>query len=192
MNQQGYFTLITINSHGSLVVSDLTLHAGRRVIARNISFVSEPGRITWVIGENGAGKSTLIRMLARQVSSVAYYNPGMGIPTHTTLKIWQDRQDMLEASFRIDSTVDELMPEISASTLLSRLSTGESKRVLLVSLLRSIRRFTFLDEPFEHLSPTSKRVLAAILARRSSESTVIVATNQDVPDGIDASIVEVA
>jgi ATPase subunit of ABC transporter with duplicated ATPase domains len=62
------------------------------------------------------------------------------------------------------------------------LSTGEAKRLLLWGLLRANRGPLVLDEPYEHLSRDAKAALTDILRARAERNTVVVATNQDVPE----------
>jgi zinc/manganese transport system ATP-binding protein len=48
----------------ALILRDLTLAHGRRIVAGPISGVFRPGSLTAVVGPNGAGKTTLLRALA--------------------------------------------------------------------------------------------------------------------------------
>lgn len=154
------------------------------------------GLLTWVTGENGAGKSRLLRELARSrtgVGRTAYYHPTMGAPLHVTVADWLR---LNEALLPADSATllgrdDEFFPRVNAAARMTKLSTGEAKRLLLWSLLRMFTRYTFLDEPYEHLSPAAKARLTSVLRERSRNSIVVVATNQEIPAFDDMQIVEI-
>jgi ABC-type transport system involved in cytochrome c biogenesis ATPase subunit len=72
----------------------------------------------------------------------------------------------------------------------TQLSTGEAKRLQLWSVLRVVRPFYVLDEPFEHLSPSAKLTLTKILSALATDAAVVVATNQEVPADVPARVLE--
>lgn len=189
----------------SVELHDLEVVAGRRVLAGPLSLVHTPGSILWILGENGAGKSSLLRVMARRAKhrgrliispppdgtrSIAYYAPVMRFPTGITVDDWLTLHRRQQPEDIVDGVAD-LLPD-NARGAVNKLSTGEAKRLQLWSLLRTLRPFYFLDEPFEHLSPASKLVLKQILAWHARESVVVVATNQDVPSDLPAIVLELA
>jgi ABC-type transport system involved in cytochrome c biogenesis ATPase subunit len=180
-----------------LAAHHLSIWSGRRVVIKDLSFRAAAGRMLWLIGENGAGKSSLMRALALRTeargtieafpvlrdTAVSYYAPAMGVPRFVTVEAWISWNHHLMQDRPVELPDDDsLVPPVKPAALMTRLSTGEAKRLLLWSLLRVQTPFTFLDEPYEHLSPTAKTRLTEILAQRSQSSVVVVATNQDVPD----------
>ena len=187
----------------SLEVCDLHVPAGARVLVGPLSFVHQMGSVLWLTGENGAGKSSLLRALAgrarvrgtltltpaRGPAAVGYYAPTMhfssGIHVHDWLLLHKRRQALSHHA----GLVDRLLPAGVRGPVL-RLSTGEAKRLALWSLLRTARLFYILDEPFEHLSPAAKGTLTGVLAALAAEAVVVVATNQDIPAGVAANILE--
>lgn len=190
-----------------LEVQNLTVTSGKRMVVADLSLSAATGALVWITGENGAGKSSLLRVLAMRgaaagtvrfspaarLADITFYAPPMGVPAHTTAADWfafTKAQAHDAPTLLADS--DPLVPDVAGSALLSRLSTGEAKRILLWSLLRLPRPFTFLDEPYEHLSPSAKARLTHILRDRALRGVVVVATNQDVPDGPSMQILNLA
>jgi heme exporter protein A len=178
----------------SLEVVSLSLSSGPRVVVRDVSFSIAAGTLLWITGENGAGKSTLLRWLAGRSPDprikfspvpsgrdVAFYSPQMNVPEHFTVAQMLTFSDATSSDVRLLDRTDFLLPPVLPGALLTRLSTGEAKRLLLWSLLRTDRPYTFLDEPYEHLSPAAKSRLTEILAERSRTRVVVVATNQEIP-----------
>lgn len=72
------------------------------------------------------------------------------------------------------------------------LSTGEEKRLLLGSILARGRDFLLLDEPYEHLSREARCELGHELARLARQSVVVIATNQDLPEGVDGPVLRLS
>jgi ABC-type transport system involved in cytochrome c biogenesis ATPase subunit len=178
-----------------LNVRDLTIQVGGRDVIRNLSFSASAGSIVWMTGENGAGKSTLLRMLALRSpiasgisynpvprrDEIAFYAPPLGLPSATTPHAWLSFCCEADERPELLNIEDPLLPRVSPKALLSKLSTGEAKRFLLWGLLRVMKTYTILDEPYEHLSPAAKLHLTNILQERAQTGVVIVATNQLLP-----------
>lgn len=181
-----------------LRVEGLLIRRKGRVVLAGFDLTHGPGRLAWVTGENGAGKSSLLRVLANRMrpeagtvrlepatAGVAYYHPGMSLPRDARVQDW----------FRLlgvsDVTDHVLAPTVGPGDAMARLSTGECKRLLLVGILSRDTSFTFLDEPYEHLSPEAKVILTRILLERARSGAVVVATNQDVPAGGDPLVIRV-
>lgn len=171
-----------------LEVTRLRIRRGRRVVLDGFDLQHAPGRLVWITGENGAGKSSLLRVLAGRLqpesgsvalrpcpASIAFYHPGMTLPGGVLVADWWR---MLGS---VPSAHGSLVPAVRSSQRMEHLSTGERKRLLLHGILARPTGFTFLDEPFEHLSPAAKARLTEILVERAATAVVIVATNQEVP-----------
>lgn len=188
----------------SLVLRDFEVLAGARVVVGPLSLQHNPGPVLWLTGENGAGKSSLLRAIARGVhhrgrialspgnaAALRYYAPTMHFAAGVTVRDWIALHEGWQRASQHAELVDALLPP-GVSGRVVRLSTGEAKRLVLWSLLRTPRSFYILDEPFEHLSPTAKGALKSILAALAREAVVVVATNQDIPTDVPARVLELA
>ena len=186
----------------SLALRDLEVLAGTRVVVGPLSLEHNPGPVLWLTGENGAGKSSLLRAIARgaqqrgrvvlsprDARALCYYAPTMHFAAGVTVRDWMALHERWQPESHHGELVDALLPA-GVSGRVVRLSTGEAKRLILWSLLRTRRSFYILDEPFEHLSPTAKGTLKSILAALAREAVVVVATNQDIPADVPARVLE--
>lgn len=173
-----------------LELIDLTVRRGSNDIVTGLSLTIQPGGVFWVVGPNGAGKTSLLRVMAgldatrsgsvrraaRAGSPFLYFQSEMALPSATTVGDWERLlQRLLPADCSGERTT--LWPSVSPRRPVSRLSTGERKRLLLDALFRRSGAL-LLDEPFEHLSPDAKRSLSRLLEERSRTDVVVVATNQ--------------
>ncbi|MBI4409691.1 MAG: ATP-binding cassette domain-containing protein [Gemmatimonadetes bacterium] len=175
-------------------ISDLTLRRARQVVLERFSWEHAQGEIAWVIGENGAGKSSLLRALAGCLLPTAgevrysgpgpvtrlYYHPGMRLPAGVTVGDWS----RLVARLVPGGVSSHPLAAASATAEkeVTRLSTGEAKRLLLDALFRREAAVTLLDEPYEHLSAAARHTLTELLLERARTGVVIVTTNQEIPE----------
>ena len=176
----------------------LTVRRGRRVIVEGFDLEHGPGSVAWLVGENGGGKTTLLRVLAGLDKPAAgtvhrggeggaaparsYYHPDMRLPPGTRVADWQR---MVACLGLPEGETPGLTPPFArAGIRTADLSTGEEKRLILEAILSNGRDHVFLDEPFEHLSPEGKELLAERLGRLALSRVVVVATNQAIPDGL--------
>lgn len=187
----------------SLELRELQVRTGSRVLVGPLSFVHQAGSVLWLTGENGAGKSSLLRAIARRARyhgtlsltpapdrrALCYYAPTMHFTNGIHVQDWIGLHQRWQPQSHHAELVDGLLPAGVRGPLV-QLSTGEAKRLALWSLLRSMRCFYVLDEPFEHLSPSAKGRLRGVIATLAAESVIVVATNQDIPTDIPARVLE--
>ncbi|HEX7049692.1 MAG TPA: ATP-binding cassette domain-containing protein [Longimicrobiales bacterium] len=176
------------------------IRRGWNVLIRDFTWTHHSGEVAWVVGENGAGKTSLLRVLAGRARPsagrirwcgpagrsprVLYYHPAMRLPPEARLEDWQEAMSVLIGREALQSAASAIAPAgVARRRRLGVLSTGESKRVLLASLLSQPAEFLILDEPYAHLSEGAREALTAVLAERARRAVVVVATHQGVPAG---------
>jgi ABC-type multidrug transport system ATPase subunit len=187
---------------------DVTITRGPNPVVDGLTVDLEPGAIFWVVGPNGAGKTSLLRVLAgvdpprrgtleRDGPDLLYFQSEMTLPASATVGSWERLVRRLSRSGGASERAGRpsvragrpsgrtpLWPDdVEPGRRVSRLSTGQRKRLLLDALLRE-EGPAALDEPFEHLSPGAKADLATLLERRAERYPVVVATNQQ-PEGFE-------
>lgn len=192
-----------VNGGPRLVAEGVSIRLGSRTIIDGFHLDHGPGTVAWLVGENGGGKSTLLGVLARLTKptagevrhvsqdgdrpGVAYYHTEMHLPPGVRCRDWHVLARRLRLPDPRNPAIDP--PLARPDVLAQHLSTGEEKRVILEAILSTGRPFLFLDEPFEHLSPEGKEVLAARLASLARDRVVVVATNQGIPPALEGGAV---
>lgn len=192
------------SASSALQVEHLTIIRRGRELVRDLSFTARVGELTWITGENGAGKSSLIRALGgravsggriieHNVGARICYAPTMGVPQDVTVRSWfYFHHRIVKGGDALIADTDPFVPDVAASALLTALSTGEAKRLVLWSVLRAPADCLLLDEPYEHLSPSAKSRLTEILVGRSRQSIIVVATNQEVQGNTPNQLISIA
>jgi len=189
-----------VSTQPRLLAEGITVRRGRRVIVEGFDLDHGPGAVAWLVGENGGGKTTLLRVLAGLDAPAAgtvrhggaggpkparsYYHPDMRLPPGTRVSAWQAM--VARMNLPEQETPGLTPPFARPGVTAENLSTGEEKRLILDAILSNGRDHVFLDEPFEHVSPEGKELLAERLGRLALSRVVVVATNQFVPEGLGA------
>jgi zinc transport system ATP-binding protein len=184
-----------------LEVSDLTVRHGREVLLSNISFSVERGSLHALVGPNGAGKTTLLTAilgLTPFTGRIVAHWEGSGRIAYVPQQFHVDRTlpvtaaDFLAltrqkrpvclgiappAQQRISLLLDRVGLKGFESRLLSVLSGGELRRVLLANALDPLPELLVLDEPAGGLDETAARWLDGTLVSLKGEMTVVMVSH---------------
>src|SRR5690606_26340001 len=159
-----------------------------------------PSNTFFILGPNGSGKSTLLRTFAGLLSPLkgevlfqnhslkkvlgpqnrpAYLPPKNQIQHGVT---GEDLLDLFEAKhspFFSKALLEELNVEHLLKTPLQALSSGESQRVLLATVLSHPSSFVILDEPLTHLDWSHGFTLERIVKNMGSQGRGFLMTSHD-------------
>lgn len=173
----------------SLAVRDLSMHYGRRLVFRDVSFQLSAGRVLGVIGANGAGKTTLLRTIvgcltptsgeirisgllprdALRRTGVGYFAGDLTLPGHVRATAWGGlgNGDVITADRRP----------------LRALSRGSRQLLGLRAVLgRHPLGLVVLDEPWEGLDPDGCRWLTAMLETKRDRGAAVVLSSHRLHD----------
>lgn len=160
------------------------LHDGRNFIVDDWSVAVDQ---TWgIIGTNGSGKTVLSRLFAGDVC--LSHGETSDLPNHVAFVSLEAQAALIDQERREDESdlldqqdvgtlvsellapheeVSEWIEALGLSTLLSQgfrsLSTGESRKVMLINAIRQSPELLVLDEPFEGLDASSREALSEAL-----------------------------
>ena len=184
-----------------LDVSDLTVRHGREVLLSNISFSVRRGSLHALVGPNGAGKTTVLtailgltpfsgRIIVHWEGSgrIAFvpqqFHVDRTLPVTTAdfLALTRQKRPVCfgiapPAQKRISLLLDRVGLKGFESRLLSVLSGGELRRVLLANALDPLPELLILDEPAGGLDEAAARWLDETLASLKGEMTVVMVSH---------------
>jgi lipopolysaccharide export system ATP-binding protein len=188
------------------------IYRGRRVVDQ-ISLEVHDGEVVGLLGQNGAGKTTtfymivgLVKPAAGQVlldgrditrlpmyqrarAGIAYLPQepsvfrNLSVVDNIRLVLQMQRLTAREVNARADTLMEELHITHIRTSLGSKLSGGERRRVEIARALAANPRFILLDEPFTGVDPMAIDDIEAIikrLAKREENPIGILITDHNV------------
>ena len=196
---------------GTIRLDALTVDFDDRFRLHGVDWTLAPGEHWAVVGANGAGKSALAAVLGGAGKIVS--GTLSGLPPEVAIVSYESQGELIEAERRkddadildvisegtparellLDGATDRALAEELASAfgiepLLDRafrkLSTGETRKLLLARALAARPALLVLDEPFDGLDAASRERLAARLAELAADTRTVLVLNRldEVPD----------
>ena len=186
----------------SIVVKNVARAFGEVKAVRDVSFVTEPGTVTALIGPNGSGKTTLLLMLASllrpdsgtiriagfdPVADTAAVRSRLGwmpdllgswsaltvrATLETTARLY--RMDAAMAAARAEELISLVGLEHLAAQPTRVLSRGQKQRLSLARALVHEPTVLLLDEPASGLDPQARVELRQLVRRVASEGTAVL------------------
>lgn len=185
-----------------LIVENLVVRRGNRIVIDALSFEASSGEAVLLTGPNGSGKTTLLRSIAGfltpengQVSLEGgpqeaspgeqshYVGHANGIKSGLTagenLRFWCDylggTADRAEKRNRIDDALERMHLLALEDIPAGYLSAGQKRRLGLARLLVSHRPLWLLDEPSVSLDTASVALLSAIVKEHVANGGLAIA-----------------
>ncbi len=189
----------------SITLKNATVEFDKGFICRDINWKVHPEHHWLICGSNGSGKSALAAILtgAGEIHKGVVEN----LPTRIGIVSFEAQQELIEAERKKDDAdimdviaegtpvaeiiadvcknkplADELIEKFGLTPLLDRafrkLSTGESRKVMLIRALTSDAELLILDEPFEGLDVASLEALNTHLAAIAEDTTIVTVLNR--------------
>ena len=172
-----------------LAVKGITVAAGDKVLAENISFNVRRGDKIGIVGPNGIGKSTLLKIIRKDIRT-----PKGSVEWNKNVKISYFDQENSQLDFN-KTVIDEIhdrrrgMTDEQVRSLLGLvkftgenvfkqvgvISGGERAKLCFAIMMLERGNVLILDEPTNHLDIDAKEVLEDALAK--FEGTVILVSH---------------
>ena len=188
-----------------ITLKNATIEFDKGFVCKNINWSLYPNDHWLICGSNGSGKSALAAVLSG-VGDVQD-GVVKGLPTTIGIVSFEAQAELIEAERRKDdadimdvitegtpvseiiasvckdrSLADELCAKFGIQTLQDRafrkLSTGESRKVMLVRALTCKPELLIMDEPFEGLDADSLVALQHHLQTISATTTIVIVLNR--------------
>ena len=172
-----------------LAVKGITVAAGDKILAENISFNVRRGDKIGIVGANGIGKSTLLKIIRKDIRT-----PKGSVEWNKNVKISYFDQENSQLDFN-KTVIDEIhdrrrgMTDEQVRSLLGLvkftgenvfkqvgvISGGERAKLCFAIMMLERGNVLILDEPTNHLDIDAKEVLEDALAK--FEGTVILVSH---------------
>ena len=197
----------------SVIFDDVSVDFDGRFQLDNINWTIKPAQHWLIAGANGSGKSALAAVLAGEGDLVSGLLSGL--PENVALVSYERQAELIAAELRKDDAdildvisdgtpVSEVIAEVClddelAQTLVAtlgleplmdrafrKLSTGETRKVMLIRALTSRPELLVLDEPFDGLDHDSLHWLQDHLATLAGSVPMVLVLNRfdECPDFI--------
>ena len=197
----------------SIVTENLTVRFDEHFVLDQITWNIEPDQHWAITGSNGSGKSALAAILNHQgdIESGSIY----GLPERVSVVSFEAQAELIELERKKDdadlldvisegTAVREILDQtccdkalqqtlierFNFSPLLDRsfrkLSSGETRKVMLIRALTSKPELLILDEPYEGLDLQSQQFLAQLLDQFRQQAQLIMVLNRfdEIPEFI--------
>ncbi|MBI1860079.1 MAG: ABC-F family ATP-binding cassette domain-containing protein [Deltaproteobacteria bacterium] len=168
---------------------------GRELFAQ-LNFGVNHGQILVVTGPNGSGKSTLLRLLLKDApaktglvrctvkrAKIGLLPQLQNIAFHLPLQL-RDVIGLLTRAHPADAARFSLIQESDLGKAWNTASGGERQRTLLTCLLLNSPELLILDEPFNHLDPSSQAIMLEALStflKGGSPRAVVLVSHKEIP-----------
>lgn len=189
----------------TITLKNLTVEFDERFTLNNINWQLEPGQ-RWVItGPNGSGKSALAASIVGEGDIIE--GGVSGVPKNVGIVSFETQAALIEAERKKDDAdlldvipegtpVHEILAEVCTDHALKdrlieafnfghlldrsfrKLSSGETRKVLLIRAFASAPELLILDEPFEGLDIASHDFLKTVVADFAVRIPVILVLNR--------------
>ena len=176
----GDFRLQKIERTGNhvLMVEDVSIGYGEKVLARDISFILRRGECLGIIGPNGSGKTTFLKTILRKIPALSgevRWGTKVQVGYYAQqLEDLDDRNEIIMELRRVaasTATAGELRSFLAKFLFtgddvykhVRDLSGGEKGRLALAKLIYSRVNVLVLDEPTNHLDIPSREALEEAL-----------------------------
>jgi heme exporter protein A len=189
----------------TLAVENLTHRYDRRTALHGLNVVLAAPACLAVTGPNGSGKSTLLRILAgllrptagsvvleleglpvpaaERARRVGYAGPDLTfypeLSAAENLSFAAEARGLTTPSRRAAAALEQVGLSPRGNDRVAALSSGMVQRLRMASALLHDPAVLLLDEPASHLDDEGRAWLWALLADRSRNDLVVVATNDE-------------
>lgn len=188
-----------------ITLSGLSVDFDGRFELRDIDWLIEPGQHWLIVGANGSGKSALAAVLTGAGEIIG--GTLDGVPPSVALVSYEAQAELIAAERRKDDAdildvisegtpvrelafaggadrqlAEQLVDAFGLTPLLDRafrkLSTGETRKLMLVRALAARADLLVLDEPFDGLDSAAHAQLAEHLTRLAESTPMVLVLNR--------------
>jgi len=193
----------------TLIVSDLSVAYGRRVVLRKVSAEIGRGQVVGVVGPNGGGKSTLLKAVAgiipRLSGEVTLF--GRPIASQRSKVAFMPQREIVDWDFPVTAAdvvmmgryprtswlhrtqrydhevVDEMLDRVGMLEYRDRqigsLSGGQQQRIFVARALAQEADVLLLDEPMTGIDASTQEVVMKIIEEQRQQGKIVLLATHD-------------
>jgi manganese/zinc/iron transport system ATP- binding protein len=201
---------MTIVDHRDcLVLRDLTVAYGRRVVLKEVQADIRRGQVVGVVGPNGGGKSTLLKAILGMVPLVAgkvtlFGKPIAKMRSHIAYVPQREDVDwqfpvtvrevvmmgryphrgwLRRTTDEDERTVNSMLAEVDMTqygdSQIGQLSGGQQQRVFLARALAQEADVLLLDEPMNGIDAATQEVVLRLIEEQKNKGRIILLATHD-------------
>jgi len=174
-----------------IVVENLTVQYGKKVVLRNLSVTFKEGETTVVMGPSGCGKTTLINALLGLVHTTG--GRITGVPSRAACVFQEDRlcedisaSENVRIVLRHRSEYSLVEPALTAvglgdslGKIARELSGGMRRRVAIIRAVLAESGVVVMDEPLKGLDEATRDRVVDYIREKTKGKTLIVITHDE-------------
>jgi len=187
-----------------LIIKDLSVSRGDRLLIDGLSFSLAPGDTLWATGSNGIGKTSLLKCIAGLLrpergsvswNGVNIYNSSSsdtGYQGHQdghksnlsageNLQFWKT---VYNSSLNSQDVLEKVGLSAQTSLRAKNLSAGQSRRLSLARLLMRQARLWVLDEPAAAMDIKGRSVIRTLVAQHVAAGGCALIASHTPPEKI--------
>lgn len=185
------------NSFSSILIKDLEISYGDKVIVKDVNFELGKGTVTVLSGTSGSGKTTILNSLCRliPINKGKINFGGQSIDEISRESLWKNicylpsKPSIFPISLQ-QNILGENSPSNEYNELvllfgleniskldkldIDKLSSGERQKIAILKAIFSKKPIWFFDEPTSALDPESEKTILAIIKSVAHEQGIIV------------------
>ncbi len=193
----------------SLIVSDLSVAYGRRVVLRNVAAEISRGQAVGVVGPNGGGKSTLLKAIAGIIPKLGGEVSLFGKPLsgQRSKVAFMPQREIVDWEFPVTAADVVMMGRYPRTSLLHRagrrdreiveemldrvgmleyrdrqigaLSGGQQQRVFVARALAQEADVLLLDEPLTGIDASTQEIVMGIIEEQRQQGKIVLLATHD-------------
>jgi manganese/zinc/iron transport system ATP- binding protein len=202
-------TLAPVAHEDCLVIRDLTVAYGRRVVLKGVQADIKRGQVVGVVGPNGGGKSTLLKAILGMVPLVGgsvhlFGRPATQMRSHIAYVPQKEEVDWqfpvtvhdvvmmgryphsgwLRRSTNEDRRItNEVLARVDmleySGTQIGQLSGGQQQRVFIARALAQEADVLLLDEPMNGIDASTQEVILRVIEEQKDAGRIVLLATHD-------------
>ena len=191
-----------VEGNRTLIVSNLTIERGHKLVVENFNLVAAPGDLIQIVGKNGSGKTSILRIISglmplfegsvkwegKSIPSIdSYYkvinyighSPGLSpeLTGYENLDFYKTISGARKLAMDLPEAISICEAKNIAFKPIKSLSAGEKQKIVLARMLMFKCPLWVFDEPFNTLDANTQGILENRIDEHILDGGIVVLTS---------------